>query len=80
VPANAEGALMSHNIVSNGQIVWGWRRTPGKDHVRVEARLLTRLTGAESDARRVRPNDTVATSAFPRALHTKRVKSIARVT
>ena len=50
VPANAEGALMNHIIVSNGQVVGGWRRTLWRDHVRVEARLLARLTSAESDA------------------------------
>ena len=30
VPANAEGALMNHIIVSNGQVVGGWRRTLGE--------------------------------------------------
>ena len=79
VPANAEGALMNHIIVSNGQVVGGWRRTLGRDHVRVEARLLARLTSAESDALSRAAERYGDYLGLPVRLHTKMVRSIARV-
>jgi len=47
VPRNADGALMNHILVSNGQVIGGWKRTLGKDEVRIEVKLLAKLTAAE---------------------------------
>lgn len=79
VPRNAEGALMNHIIVSNGQIVGGWKRTIAKDHVRIDARLLARLTGVERAAL-VRAVERYGEYlGMPARLHAKAVKSLARM-
>jgi hypothetical protein len=41
--------LIAHVVVIDGQLVGEWRRTPGHDPVRLDLKLLTRLSGAEQD-------------------------------
>jgi hypothetical protein len=43
-------ALINHVIAVDGQLVGGWRRTLTNDRVRVDLRLLTRLSPAEHRA------------------------------
>ena len=44
------GALFAHVVVVDGQLVGGWKRTIAKDSVRIDLRLLARLTPTEHRA------------------------------
>ena len=40
-------ALIAHVIALDGQLVGGWRRSPGRDHVKLKLNLLAPLTNAQ---------------------------------
>ena len=42
-------ALIAHVAVIDGQLVGGWRRTPGRDTVVIDLKLVARLSGAERE-------------------------------
>lgn len=41
--------LITHVVVIDGQLVGSWRRAPGRDAIRLDLKLLTRVTSAERD-------------------------------
>jgi hypothetical protein len=46
-PVTGGNAAMTHVAVIDGQLVGGWRRTPGRDTLALDLTLATRLSAAE---------------------------------